>query len=170
MGRLLSKLISLSLTLLAGINYIGTAYALSGWIPGAGVSPGPAILTFILIILGVTTAYLVLDKISRDKVCSMKENYDINGLISALDNEFTARRAAIALGELADERAVEPLINALSNKNDDVRQVAAESLGKIGDIRAIEPLKQAENDEYKSVRDSARSALEYIMHRHSAQC
>jgi hypothetical protein len=41
--------------------------------------------------------------------------------------------AAWALGEIGDERAVEPLISALGDKISDVREAAASALGKIGD-------------------------------------
>ncbi|MGZ4846207.1 MAG: HEAT repeat domain-containing protein, partial [Halobacteriota archaeon] len=37
--------------------------------------------------------------------------------------------AAIALGKLADRRATEPLIAALNDRDESVRQMAAEALG-----------------------------------------
>jgi HEAT repeat protein len=53
----------------------------------------------------------------------------------------TARAlAAQALGKLVDVRAVKPLIVALKDPDENVRQWAAESLGLIGDRRAVQPL------------------------------
>lgn len=48
--------------------------------------------------------------------------------------------AAISLGRVGDNRAVDPLIEALGDGNSDVRAAAAQSLGKIGDPKAVEPL------------------------------
>ncbi len=52
----------------------------------------------------------------------------------------TRAEAAISLGRVGDERAVEPLIAALGDGNSDVRAAAAQALGKIGDPKAVEPL------------------------------
>ncbi len=49
-------------------------------------------------------------------------------------------RAAEALGGCADARAVEPLIAALHDSENEVRWVAAQALGKLRDARAVEPL------------------------------
>ncbi|MDD1665883.1 MAG: HEAT repeat domain-containing protein, partial [Methanomicrobiales archaeon] len=49
-------------------------------------------------------------------------------------------RAAEALGEARDVRAVESLIAALKDPFQDVSWIAAEALGKIRDPRAVEPL------------------------------
>lgn len=71
--------------------------------------------------------------------------------------------AALALGEIGDSRAVNPLIEALKNDYDDNRQAAAWALGEIGDERAIEPLAYvAKNDKDLSVREAAAEALEKI--------
>ncbi len=45
-----------------------------------------------------------------------------------------------ALGKIGDVRAVEPLIKALEDEDEDVRRNAVVALGKIGDARAFEPL------------------------------
>jgi HEAT repeat protein len=44
------------------------------------------------------------------------------------------------LGKIGDARAVEPLIDVLSDKGAYVSREAAEALGKIGDASAVEPL------------------------------
>lgn len=67
----------------------------------------------------------------------------------------------MGLGEIGDDRAVEPLIKILENEWwESARGEAAEALGKIGDIRAIGPLKQALNDRYEEVRRKAAKALD----------
>lgn len=66
----------------------------------------------------------------------------VEPLLVALRNEdMSVRyRAAYALGDIGDPRAVEPLIAALKDKKWDVRRAAATALGKMGDSRAVEPL------------------------------
>jgi len=58
--------------------------------------------------------------------------------------------------------AVQPLIVALKNENNLVRQKAAQTLGKIGDKRAVEPLIEALKDKDGSVRYYAASAFTMI--------
>jgi HEAT repeat protein len=63
---------------------------------------------------------------------------------------------------LIGEPAVEPLIQALKDKNPRIRLGATSVLGVIGDTRAVEPLTQALNDESEDVRKLAKEALEKI--------
>ena len=49
-------------------------------------------------------------------------------------------RALIALGEIGDERAIEPLVGALKDQNEYNRFKAALLLVRIGDPRAMVPL------------------------------
>ena len=67
--------------------------------------------------------------------------------------------AAEALGILRDRRAVEPLIKALNDKDEEVRWKAAWALGNIGDIQAVEPLIYLLHDKRWTVRRFAASAL-----------
>ena len=117
-----------------------------------------------------------------------------NYLITALgdkNNWYIRSITAEVLGEIGDQRAVEPLIAALKDntwkvrinamealgkigdqravepliaalKDTDVRGIAAGVLGKIGDQRAVEPLKAVLKDYDKYVRNSALEALEDI--------
>ncbi len=55
--------------------------------------------------------------------------------------------------------AVEPLIDALKDKNEDLRAAVAEALGMIGDRGAVEPLIEALRDEAWFVRYKAAVAL-----------
>jgi len=76
------------------------------------------------------------------------------------DGDFKARfTAAFALGKIGDERAVEPLIATLADKNYHVRIQALGALGEIGGERAIEGLATALEDEELIVRHCATVAL-----------
>jgi hypothetical protein len=71
--------------------------------------------------------------------------------------------AAIALGQINDTRAVEPLIQALKDNDSNVRYGAAIALGQINDTRAVEPLIQALKDNDSNVRYGAATALGQII-------
>jgi HEAT repeat protein len=77
----------------------------------------------------------------------MKADRDVKGLIKALGFEkknsnhmFVRTGAAQALGELAETRALKPLIAMLKDRQDYVINAAAQALGGIGDARAVKPL------------------------------
>jgi hypothetical protein len=67
--------------------------------------------------------------------------------------------AAIGLARTQDERAVPPLMRALTDDDATVRGVAAAALGKLGDTRAIPALERALSDTDSFVRDKARDSL-----------
>jgi len=64
-----------------------------------------------------------------------------------------------ALADIGDERAVEPLIEALKDDKWYVRRCSVRALGIIGDERAVEPLIEALKDDDESVRESVSIAL-----------
>ncbi|MCK5601204.1 HEAT repeat domain-containing protein, partial [Candidatus Pacearchaeota archaeon] len=68
-------------------------------------------------------------------------------------------RAALALGELGDQRAFRPLVEALSSPYYTVRLSAAQSLGKLGNPEAIEFLIKKLKDSDNSVRKAADQSL-----------
>ncbi|MGD2143790.1 MAG: HEAT repeat domain-containing protein, partial [Anaerolineae bacterium] len=73
----------------------------------------------------------------------LKERGNVDGLIRALSYEDDAevrQDAAQALGDLGDQRAVRPLIDALGDDKESVRQAAVTALGHLGDPRAMKPL------------------------------
>ena len=73
----------------------------------------------------------------------LQSQRNVEGLIRALDynKEASVRQAAtMALGELKDPRAVEPLIAALKDSDKNVRWEAANALGEIKDPRSVELL------------------------------
>ena len=77
------------------------------------------------------------------------------------DDLWARRRAAEALGEIKDPRAVEPLIAALKDEDEEVRMRAAVALGEIKDPRAVRPLIALlkNGGEEWSVREGAAKAL-----------
>ena len=88
----------------------------------------------------------------------------VEPLIAALTGpaEKTRERAAAALGDIGDPRAVEPLIVALGNPGNhaSARSAAAEALGKLRDERAVQPLITAlRGTRPPRVRSAAAKAL-----------
>lgn len=83
----------------------------------------------------------------------------IEGIIAVLKDEFDRKGAVIALVEIGDERAVEPLKQALKDKSKDVQIWAAFGLYKLGDTQKIEFLITALKDEDGDVREAAVRVL-----------
>lgn len=77
----------------------------------------------------------------RHDVEQMVSGRDIDGLTDALqDNDpDIRRRAALALGELGEWRAVDPLVRVLADPDQAVREAAANALVMVG-TPAVEPL------------------------------
>jgi HEAT repeat protein len=71
----------------------------------------------------------------------------------------TRYRAAEALGKIADEKAMQPLISGLKDSRDHVRYMAAKGLHELGDTDAVEPLIILLKDENTYVRLMAVHAL-----------
>ena len=79
-------------------------------------------------------------------------------------------KAAYTLRRIGSEKAIQPLIKALTMaKESNVRGSAANALGRIGSEKAIEPLKNALKDEGerfgRKVKDAAFASLEKISRR-----
>lgn len=92
-----------------------------------------------------------------------KKDQEIEPLIRALRDRTEERRqmavqAAHTLGEMGDERAIEPLIEVLQDRDShwNVRSAAARALARIGGPRVVEPLIAALKN---GVRDAAALAL-----------
>lgn len=78
-------------------------------------------------------------------------------------------KAALALGELRDERAVPALIKGLqTDEHWDVREAAAKALGQIGTLAAIRILVPALKDQSPEVRGQAVQSLGAAIGRYSA--
>lgn len=89
---------------------------------------------------------------------------DVDGLIKALayGKDAEVREAAArSLGGLADQRAIGPLVGALTDSAWDVREAAVRALGTIGDARAVAPLTAVANskEEDDLVLEAAAEAL-----------
>ena len=87
-------------------------------------------------------------------------------LVKALQEEETRGFAAIALGELGNLQAVEPLMRLLLQQPDeedaDLREYAATLLGRLGDPRTVEPLIGLLGIDEDGVGSAAASALGQI--------
>ena len=100
----------------------------------------------------------------RPDVVKLAEKGDIEGLIKALEYKKDAEvrfSAAIGLGIFGDERALDPLIKALGDVDNDVRQYATEALGKLRKM-AVKPLIKALSHDDLFVRGQAANALGLI--------
>jgi len=89
-------------------------------------------------------------KITVTNIEELVEKKDVEGLIKALkDKDINVRDgAAEALCKVGDERAVEPLTEALlKDKAWEVRRYAAEALGNIGVPEVVAPLTAALNND-----------------------
>lgn len=98
----------------------------------------------------------------KPNIEKMGRKKDVRGLIKALEYENfwdVRSSAAVALGNIGDARAVEPLIQALSDSTKFVRRDVAKVLGNIGDARAVEPLIQALTDSDSDISSYAAEAL-----------
>jgi HEAT repeat protein len=137
----------------------------------------------------------IFESFNQPNVVDLKSKGDVEGLIEALnyENDHNVRlAAATALGKLEEDRAVEPLIDALDDRREvrevvilslgrigdpvavdslirmledgnwDVRSSAAKALGQIGDLQAVEPLIEALGDKSETVRWVAANALTSI--------
>lgn len=100
------------------------------------------------------------------KLGMMGGDQAVRALINAVQNEhedlIVRGRAALMLGKLRDQRAVEPLIRALDAPGFQTPIYAAEALGKLGDRRAIEPLVTLLTVSRDKMRDTALQALERL--------
>jgi HEAT repeat protein len=77
----------------------------------------------------------------RFNIDLLKKDQNVDGLIGALQSEdaLTRQRAALALGDFGDAKAIEPLIRVLGDPVQGVREAAADSLSMMGKP-AVEPL------------------------------
>ena len=105
--------------------------------------------------------YYALPILSAASVFFQYASCKYPGMLRALSHSSSAVResAAKMLGNVGDERAVDPLIEALSDNNADVREAAAEALGQLGDKQAVEPLIKALALENWKVHWKARGSV-----------
>jgi HEAT repeat protein/energy-coupling factor transporter ATP-binding protein EcfA2 len=112
-----------------------------------------------------TAEFATLRKRAIGVLAFIEPDKIIDSLINDLaDKEKDVRVcAASALGGIGSEKAIEPLITALSSdKESEVRGSAASALGSIGSEKAIEPLITALSTDKGSIAMSAAFALSGI--------
>ncbi|MCP2261333.1 HEAT repeat-containing protein [Streptoalloteichus tenebrarius] len=85
----------------------------------------------------------ILGRLLSPNIGKLRRAGDLPALVAALGHpheRHVRREAAFALGELADPRALEPLVAALEDPALDVRVAAVKALGEIPNPRAVEAL------------------------------
>ena len=97
-------------------------------------------------------AYIALKKTGKKAVMPLTK------MLSA-EKSDTRHLAALALMDIGDKRAIEPLIEALKTG---LTSTAATALGGLGDKKAVEPLINALRHENKHYRSRAAGALEKL--------
>jgi len=109
----------------------------------------------------VRAIFLAAEGLSEFKQC---KNELVEQVIESVDDVLISspvseiRKLAVeVLGKIGSEKAVEPLIKCLGDKDWTVRESAARALEKIRSEKAVEPLIQCLGDEDWSVRDSAEA-------------
>jgi HEAT repeat protein len=107
------------------------------------------------------------EKSLREDIRFILSNY-VPFLIEMLE-EYLDVSVVLALGEIGNALAVEPLIKVLNSDgtvagDKYVREEAARALGEIGDERAVEPLIKALGDEDDYVREATKEALKKLGH------
>lgn len=126
-------------------------------------------VTTVIIIAAILNLIFILflrKLVGPKQIVQHADQNTIEHLIEVLKNENkyvrVRVRAASALGEIKDARAVEPLIEVLDDEDSSVRWNAAMALGQVGDARAVEPLIEALKDEDRIVRRETAMALVMI--------
>lgn len=87
---------------------------------------------------------------------------DLITILETDDDPLERMAAAENLGEMGNQIAVAPLINALNDRRELSRWGAAEALGQLGNPKAIPPLLKALGDTSSHVRENAAIALGMI--------
>lgn len=82
--------------------------------------------------------------------------------VATADDWHIRMLAAMALGQLEDDRAAGPLISALADRDASVRSAAAEALGRLRIDASRPALSQALQDDARRVRRQARIALRQL--------
>ncbi len=102
--------------------------------------------------------------VSSDDGESEKFEKKLRYYIGMLENPDPGRRwkAAESLARTGDDRAVDPLIRALTDEDWRVRQKVAWALGYLGDPKAIPALRRAYRDDLEGVREMITEAITMI--------
>ena len=114
------------------------------------------------LILGLKSIYPIVRITARDRLIK-KGRSVVKSLIPVLKEDLHWRiksNIARILGLIKNKQAVEPLLEALHDKDRHLRQATAWALGEIENKKAIEPLiNLLEKEEDWDVRECAEDAL-----------
>jgi len=105
------------------------------------------------------------DKDDIDRLAATGDSTLVETFVRALEDtdRHHRRKAAMALGRLGNEKAVEALGTALLTDDDElVRASSARALGMIGGESALNLLEEALDDNHPLVRKAVREALEKL--------
>ena len=94
--------------------------------------------------------------------------HDLSNLLVHGKSEKERIAAAVSLGRLRDDRALKPLVRALSDESNVVRALAATALGYLDQPAALPALQRASRDPDMTVRRSATEAIATIRRSASA--
>ncbi|HUS64734.1 MAG TPA: HEAT repeat domain-containing protein [Kofleriaceae bacterium] len=94
--------------------------------------------------------------------------HDLSQLLAHSKSEKERIAAAVSLGRLRDDRALKPLVRALSDESNVVRALAATALGYLDQPAALPALQRASRDPDMTVRRSATEAIATIRRSASA--
>jgi len=111
----------------------------------------------------------VLETVSWGKAEYAKSKLEAAGAVVEVVEVKGKDAAAEALGQLGDERAVEPLIVALGDSDSGVHVAVTQALGQLGDERAVEPLIAILRDSDSGVRVAAAQALGQLGDKRAAE-
>ncbi len=75
---------------------------------------------------------------------------------------YVRRKAAVALGELGDQRAIEPLIKSLIDENSEVRLAASEALATLGEPGWKQFVTGSDNDVHQLAQSGDARALQML--------
>lgn len=107
-------------------------------------------------------------RIAVMKLGMMGGDEAVRALIMTVKNDhedlIVRGRAAMMLGKLGNQIAVEPLIQALDAPGFQTPLFAAQALGELGDPRAIGALQAALTTTSDKMRDAALNALKQLGH------
>jgi len=126
------------------------------------------LMLIIRIFVGIVMSEFILAGL-LDLVSIVSYGGLFNSLEDAKNSHHIRQVAAKALKEIGDSKAVDPLIRALKDGNQEIKEIAAEALGQIGDSKAVDPLIMALKDGNWAIRLFAARALGKIGGKRTAE-
>lgn len=103
-----------------------------------------------------------LAEIAWEHAWNLKGTTILDALIEALksdEDSLVRKNAAMALGYIADHKALVPLLHSLSDEDPNVRWNVISALGEIPNSSSVNPIIKALGDQHPEVRSTAAWAL-----------